>query len=368
MIVTINLEKVLLDAHIPYRIYGGVKFFERSEIKDALSYLRLLISDNRTYSLLAIKRIINVPKRGVGLKTLENIEIMAETYDEDYFEVLKKYPVAKGKTQKEIDAFVELIEEVRKETSEYSISILLRKLLENSGYLKALEEAHEDERLENINELLSDINNYEENTPEGTLDDYLQMISLYTDTQNNDDGRFVQLMSVHAAKGLEFDNVFVYSLCEGVFPNEKSVNEGGSHAMEEERRLAYVAFTRARKRLFLSSSQGYSFVTGRMKTPSRFIFELGDDLLDKEGEIFDNYPKKENVYRGENSAQSGSLTLNKQAGLRKDEKLKKGTLVMHDSFGEGVIISIKEGVATIAFDKKFGIRRISVNHQALHKK
>ena len=366
-----NLEKVLLDAHIPYRIYGGVKFFERIEIKDALSYLRLLIKDNRTFSKLAIKRIINVPKRGVGLKTLENIEMLAEAYDADYFDTLCNHVVAKGKAQKEIDKFVSLINEVRNMSEEYSISILLKKLLEDSGYLYALEEAHEDERLENINELLSDINNYEENNPDGSLDDYLQMISLYTDAQEAENGDMVQLMSIHAAKGLEFNNVFVYSFCEGIFPNEKSVNEGGNQAMEEERRLAYVAFTRAKKQLFISSSQGFSYVTGRMKTESRFLKEVGDGLINNEGEVLSSYPYKDAIYR-DNNISNDSIDISKinskTLTTNKSGRIKKGDLIVHDSFGEGVVLSIKDGVASIAFDRKFGIKRIGANHKAIHKK
>lgn len=366
-----TLEKVLLDAHIPYRIYGGVKFFDRAEIKDALSYLRLLITGNRSYSEFAVKRIINMPRRGIGVKTMENIEMISNSYDEDYFDVLCKHSVARGKVQAEIDKFCKLINDTRAMKEDYSISILLKKLLEESGYISYLENANENERLDNINELLSDINTYEENDPEGSLEDYLQMISLYTDTQDTSDGKFVQLMSVHAAKGLEFDNVFVYSLCEGVFPNEKSINEGGNHALEEERRLAYVAFTRARKQLFLTSSTGYSFVTQRMKTPSRFISEIGKEKLEYEGEVLNSYPNrqesrwKDNTPNDrESNKKRNSITLNDRM-KKKSQKIKKGDLVEHKSFGEGVVVSIKDGVATIAFDKRFGIKRLAADHPSI---
>ncbi|MDH6366427.1 MULTISPECIES: UvrD-helicase domain-containing protein [unclassified Breznakia] len=356
-----NLEKVLLDGNIPYRIYGSVKFFERAEIKDALSYLRLMITDNKSMGELAIKRILNVPKRGAGPKTMETMDVLAEAHNFDYFETIRLHPIAKGKTQQNIDAFVDLILKYRKESETMAISIIIRKLLKESGYFKMLEDANETDRLDNINELIHDIETYEENNPEGTLDDYLQMIALYTDTQEEGAGDAVQLMSVHSAKGLEFDNVFVYSVAEGIFPNERSVNEGGKHALEEERRLAYVAFTRARKRLFLTTSVGLSYVTGRMKTTSRFVKELGDDVLNKEGEIFQGYKAKKDD--GITRTSSSSIPKSTRKG-----SLRKGDLITHDAFGDGVVIKISDGVAQIAFDKKFGIKKLAANHHMLHKK
>lgn len=369
-----NLEKYLLDFQIPYRIYGGIKFFERAEIKDAICYLRLMLKTNDVANELAIRRVINVPRRGVGNKAIENLEMLAETYRTDFYTVLKNYPIAKGKTQAEIDKFVTMIESCRDEVEALSISVLLKKVLEESGYLKNLEEAHEDERIDNINELLNDIENYEENNPEGTLDEYLQMISLYTDTSDKEENKydFVQLMSVHAAKGLEFDHVFVYELSEGVFPNEKSINEGGKHALEEERRLAYVAFTRARKQLFLTSSQGFSFVAQKLKTVSRFIREMDEEILEEENTVKESFQKQEYRYnRGDaaitplNESSKGSLHT---VQTNKKVKIKKGDLIVHTVFGEGVVISLKDGVAQIAFDKKYGIRKLAANHSSISKK
>ena len=367
-----SLEKNLLDKKIPYRIYGGIKFFERAEIKDAISYLRLIQSEENISHELSVRRVINVPKRGIGPKAMDTLEVLADTHQMDYFEVLKNYPIAKGKTQKEVDQFVELIENGRKQANEYSISVLLKHLLEDSGYIRSLEEAHEEERLENISELLHDIETYEENNPEGSLDEYLQMISLYSDSNETvvDKQEYVQLMSVHAAKGLEFDHVFVYELSEGVFPNEKSMNEGGAQALEEERRLAYVAFTRARKKLYLTSSQGYSFVSQKMKTMSRFIRELDEEVVEECKENKPSYQKQEYRYnRGDDTVSS----LNTKKGSlystpAKKGKIKKGDLVEHSVFGEGVVISLKDGVATIAFDKKYGIRKLAADHASLTKK
>jgi len=371
-----SLEKDLLDRSIPYRIYGGIKFFERAEIKDAISYLRLLVDEENPANELAVRRVINTPKRGVGPKALETLEMLADAYQQDYFTTLKNHAIAKGKTQVEVDKFVDLIETCRKQNKELSISVLLKKVLEESGYFRSLEEAHEDERLENIAELVHDIENYEENNPEGSLEEYLQMISLYTDANETrpDKHDYVQLMSVHAAKGLEFDYVFVFELSEGVFPNEKSMNEGGSAALEEERRLAYVAFTRARKKLFLTNSNGFSFVAQRIKTVSRFVKEMDDEVIEESRENKPSYQNQEYKYNmGDVSIHSlNSKPMKKGSlyseGTSKKDKIKKGDLVVHTVFGEGVVISIKDGVAQIAFDKKYGIRKLAANHASLSKK
>ncbi len=360
-----NLEKSLLDYQVPYRIYGGIKFFERAEIKDAISYLRLMQADNPANEL-AIRRVINVPKRGIGLKSIENLEQLSQMHDLDYFSVLKNHAIARGKAQQEVDKFVVLIETCRNQVQQLSISILLKKLLEESGYLKSLEEAHEDERLENLNELIADIEHYEEDDADASLDEYLQMISLYTDAQEQlDNYDFVQLMSIHAAKGLEFDYVFVYELSEGVFPNERSINEGGKHALEEERRLAYVAFTRARKKLYLTSSQGFSFVLQKMKSVSRFVKEIDEEVLESTSDT-PSYQKQEYRYNCGDST-IPPLSVDKSTSASKT-KLKKGDLISHSVFGEGVIISLKDGVAQIAFDQKYGIRKLAANHPSITKK
>ncbi|MFV0382057.1 MAG: ATP-dependent helicase [Breznakia sp.] len=362
-----NLEKVLLDASIPYRIYGGIKFFERAEIKDALSYLRLLVDNNEGMSELAIKRILNVPRRGIGPKALEALATLADVHQKDYFKTLQQFPITKGKAQTKVDEFVGLIQKWRVEKEQFSISIVLRKLLEESQYLWALEQANEEERLENLQELIHDIENYEEHSLEASLDDYLQMISLYTDHESEDKQDCIQLMSVHAAKGLEFHSVFVYSLCEGIFPNERSIQEGGKQALEEERRLAYVAFTRAKKRLYLSSSGGYSYVTQKLKSTSRFVNELGEDVIEKEGEIFNPYASKMKsvpiTSDSHNTVAASIMPKSKTKG-----RIRKGDLIQHPAFGDGVVLVVHDGVAKIAFDKKFGVKRLAANHHSITKK
>lgn len=360
-----GLEKAFLDYQIPYRIYGGIKFFERAEIKDAISYLRLLLTSNDAIEL-AIRRVINVPKRGVGPKCITSIEEISQYEHINFYEVIKNHSIARGATQKKVNEFVDLIEKYRAKTNEFSISILLKGLLEESGYYKMLEDNQENERIENLVELVADIERYE-NEEESNLEEYLQMISLYTDTSDENEGKydFVQMMSIHAAKGLEFNNVFVYELSEGVFPNEKSVNEGGKHALEEERRLAYVAYTRARKKLYLTSSQGFSFVLQKIKTVSRFIKEIDENVI----EVISQTPSYQNQ---EYKYNKGDVSIHAQKPLVSNSgnknKLRKGDLISHSVFGDGIILNIKDGVAEIAFDKKYGIRKLSSTHASITKK
>ncbi len=360
-----GLEKAFLDYQIPYRIYGGVKFFERQEIKDAISYLRLLLVNNEAIEL-AVRRVINVPKRGVGPKSIANLEELSTQHGLNFYDTLKQFSIAKGATQNKINQFITLVETYRAKVSDFSISILLKGLLEESGYYKLLEDNQESERLENLNELVADIERFE-SEENATLEEYLQMISLYTDTSEEQEQKqdFVQMMSIHAAKGLEFDTVFVYELSEGVFPNEKSVNEGGKHALEEERRLAYVAYTRAEKKLYITSSQGYSFVLQKMKTSSRFIKEIDDEVI----ELVSNKPSYQSL---EYKYNKGDASIAAQKPLTNTKgsqtKLKKGDLVTHTVFKDGVVIAVREGVVEIAFDKKYGIRKLSSTHPSITKK
>lgn len=384
-----GLEKSLLNLHIPYRIYGGVRFYDRAEIKDSLSYLRLLApkhvgDDKELYKNLSIKRIINMPKRGIGAKTMELIEAQAEHDETNMYEIIKNYEIGKGKAKTNIQSFVELIEKYRSLVDTISIDQILEQILEESGYLAMLQEDKEIERLENIKELIGDIAAYVEDHPDGTLDDYLQEIALYTDKESQENGDYIQLMTVHAAKGLEFNYVFVYSLSEGIFPSEKSVAEGGNQALEEERRLAYVAFTRAKKQLFLSNSYGYSYVLDKVKTPSRFILELPQEYMQEVGAKpqsrfeYSNTGYSGNEFFAQHNIASTRKQVLPQNGLSKKQeditkpkkkgKIRKGDLVTHVAFGDGVVIKLEDSLATIAFEKKFGIRKIDVHHPSLSKK
>ena len=381
-----GLEKILLNAKIPYRIYGGMRFYDRQEIKDSLSYLRLLApkhedDDKELYKDLAIHRIINVPKRGIGAKTMQMIELQAQHDETNMYEIIKHYEIGKGKAKANLARFVEVVEKYRGLVDELPLEQLLKGLLEDCGYMDMLREDKEIERLENIKELLSDLVTFEEENPTGTLDDYLQDISLYTDKETNEVHDFIQLMSIHAAKGLEFDYVFVYSLCEGIFPNERSMNEGGRAALEEERRLAYVAFTRAKKQLYLSDSYGYSFVLDKVKKASRFVEELPADCLlevgaklhqSQGGRSASEFLSKRRYDEDEHQEDIVQMRYEESAKPsekpKKNRAIRKGDLVNHKLFGDGVVIRIEDGMATIAFEQSIGIKKILASHPSLSKK
>lgn len=382
------LEKAFLDAHIPYRIYGGIRFYERAEIKDALSYLRLLApkmedDEKELWKNLAVRRVLNVPKRGIGAKSIEQLETQAQAEDVNLYEVLKHPSLSQSKAKSGIASFVKVIESCKADVDTLSIDLLMEKVLEESGYLQMLQAAQEEDRMANIKELINDMQQYVEHNPGAELNDYLQEVALYTDNDLYEGNDVVNLMTVHAAKGLEFDCVFIYNLCEGIFPSERSISEGGNPALEEERRLIYVAMTRAKKQLFISDSMGYSFILDKIKTPSRFIMEIPAELLKEVGVKPRNHFSDDiDVYQQgsfamaserikqpqrESTASTGE-TRKKESRRKRDGRIRKGDLVHHDAFGDGVIIRIEDGLATIAFAQKFGVRKIMADHPALRKK
>jgi Superfamily I DNA and RNA helicases len=222
---------------------------------------------------LAFTRIINTPRRGIGNKTIDIIRGEALRNNLTMYEVIKTKRDFGGKVQKTLDDFVVMVEKLTSEKEQHSIDKLLELLLDQSGYRKMWEDNNETDRLENIKELINDVQQFMATYPEGNLDEYLQLVSLYGDHEEYKTGSHVQLMTIHAAKGLEFDNVFVVGMSDGVFPSERSMQEGRK-GLEEERRLAYVAYTRARKRLFLSETTGFSYVLNKVRTRSRFIDEI----------------------------------------------------------------------------------------------
>lgn len=348
-----EIEKVLAKYHIPYKIFGGLRFYERAEIKDILCYLRLIASGDD----LAFTRVINAPKRGIGNKTLEKIADFARADGVSYMEAVKIHlSEFSGKAKTELGLFLELIATLRKQSESVTMMDLLELVLNATGYKKMLMDANEMERIENIKELQNDMMYFLRNNSEATLQDYLQTIALITDKDVYDEGKYVSLMTVHSAKGLEFDTVFVTSLSEGVFPNERAMSEG-NRGLEEERRLAYVAFTRAKRLLFLSNSQGFSYVLNQVRLPSRFIKELDQDLL---------------CYLGvsDKKAHSDDFFLEqeiKSYDLKEVNKFKKGDLVNHKVFGEGIVLSCEDLMVKVAFGVPHGIKVLVSTHPSLTK-
>lgn len=279
------VEQALMSAKIPYSVWGGVRFFERKEVKDALSYLRVIADPNDD---LSFRRIVNVPARGLGKKFMSNLEAAAKTgsvnaVERSLFTALTETPALAG--IKGASEFLALIEMWRKLAEERSISDLMNIILDKSGLKKMLREDQDEDRLENVDELVKSIRFYEESHGglEIKLSDYLQDIALYSNADFRKESAVVRLMTIHQAKGLEFPYVFVTGLSEGIFPSMRTIREFKKNGEEEERRLMYVAITRAESELFLTESEGFNVSTKMNKYPSRFLTEIRRSMFVTEG-------------------------------------------------------------------------------------
>lgn len=345
------LEKALMDERIPYIIYGGLRFFERQVVKDALSYLRLIVVGDD----LSLTRVLNRPKRGLGLKTVEMIAHRARELNCSQFELLQKEELFKGKTQDTIRQFVQRVERWRSLQQKGGLELFdfFELVMDESGYRAFLEVEKDTDNLGHLKSLMEDIRDFSRYHPEATLEEYLQSVALYGDKEELVENDFVQLMTVHASKGLEFDTVFVSDLNEGIFPSERSLQEG-YHGVEEERRLAYVAFTRARKHLYLTDAGGYSFMLQRVKTPSRFIDEIEDLYIEHRG-----------VVKSQEKQESSFYSQFMEKPVREVKKWKKGDIIEHVKFGEGVVILQEGEFVTVAFAYPFGTKRLQASHPSL---
>ena len=348
-----DVEKVLIENRINYVIYGGLRFYERMEVKDILSYLRMITKADD----LAFIRIINTPRRGIGAKTIDAIQSIAIEKDMSMYEVIKNglYP----KNKDVFDNFVKMVEKWKEDVKNIGLETVLQEVLDDSGYRTMLEKDGETERLENVKSLLDDIKQYSEDYPDSNLDEYLQMISLYTDRASEDVGDAVNLCTVHSAKGLEFDIVFVIGLSEGIFPSERTLAEG-QKGLEEERRLAYVAYTRAKKLLYLSESNSFSYVIQSSKLPSRFIDEIDEDYID-------HVDEKEKPFSS-GLFDEDIVIKDRKKEKPKDTMYRAGDKVIHNMYGEGVVVSNDDGILQIAFSFPYGIKKILSSHPSIRKK
>ena len=347
-----SIEKRLVDYHIPYIIYGGIRFYERKEIKDMLAYLKMLsIKDD-----ISVKRTINIPKRGIGDKSIDALFDYARENNLSLYQAIDTY---QGSGEKKMKAYKQLIDELTEQSNDKSLTDLFDMVFQQSGYREMLTNSKDPEdanRLENIKELMNDIEDFSKSNVDATLDDYLANVALYTDIQNSSDENVVRLMTVHAAKGLEFDIIFVCALSDGIFPSQRSIEESGNKGLEEERRLAYVAFTRARKVLILTDNRGFSYSEGASKRPSRFIEEIDSQYLkDYNKVVNDNYY---------NSSSSTVISHNKTVT---SSKYKNGDKVYHDVFGEGIVLKSEGGNVQIAFSFPYGVKTIAASFPKLHK-
>ena len=308
------MEENLLKSNIPFRLVGGQRFFERLEIKDLLAYLRLIVNSQDD---LSFRRIVNSPKRGIGATSLAKLSDFAEVYQFSLLEASLQTTLSplSGKAAKALEKFATTIEELRKMQEFLSISEFVEQVIEKTGYLTSLEQQHTmeaDARIENIQEFISVAKQFEqdrleEESEESPLLQFLTDLSLVSDVDSDDgDGRMVTLMTLHAAKGLEFPVVFIIGLEEGIFPSSRSIMEHDD--VEEERRLAYVGITRAEQKLFLTNA--YSrLLYGRTQTnrPSRFVLEIGEELFDSKQQQSYGSTSRQTASFGSKTSSSGSL-------------------------------------------------------------
>ena len=324
------IEQDFLRKGLEYTIWGGVRFFERKEIKDAISYLRLIKKDD-DFSFL---RISNVPSRRIGKAFIQRLSSIADKENTPLYLTLKNHINESDFNTKEAKEFVELIDHCRDQIENMSISELLSYVLDASGLKLMIRKDEDEERLENITELINSIKYYEELNKEEelSLTNYLQDIALYTNSDHSKDSDKVKLMTIHQAKGLEFPYVFVVGLSEGIFPNMRSIRERKKKGEEEERRLMYVAVTRAEKILFLTESEGFNVATGLSKYPSRFLTEIKKTLFITEGEI------DSTIWEGTKLMANYIDEITKEEEVQ-ENLINKGEVVFHKKFGKGTIIS-----------------------------
>ena len=332
------IEEVFASKGIPYKIYGSYYFYNRKEIKDLISYLKLIYNDKDEISL---RRIINVPKRGIGDSAIKDIELRANLNQCSMYDALE--------SKKELE-FKDIIESIKKTSENLSLTELIDEVLDKSGIKKELEDSHliEDEtRLENLMEFKSITASYEERTGSVNLGDFLEEISLVSDQANHtEDGNVVTLMTLHSAKGLEFPVVFMVGMEEGIFPHNMSIMEDN---IEEERRLCYVGITRAKEKLYLTNAKRRMlYGKDQMNVPSRFIAEIKDDLLEKnEINKEEKIIKKGEMYTKDNS------------------DIVKGSIIDHTEYGLGAVIDVSGSLITVAF--KCGVKKLMKNHKSITK-
>lgn len=326
-----NLEQALLKLKIPYAVWGGVRFFERKEIKDVVSYLRLVANDNDD---TAFSRIVNLPPRQFGAASFKQLATMAEEQNAPLLPTLRKAidDGVKRFDRPALRQFIELIDSARRLSVSLPVSELTDRLLVDSRLSDIYRLDEKEERLENVSELINAMKEFERvqrDDGDMTLDGYLQEIALYTNGDSAVDSDRVKLMTIHQSKGLEFDTVFVTGLTEGVFPNHRSIRERRQDGEEEERRLMYVAVTRARDMLYLSEAEGYLNDTGAMKYPSRFLAEIPEDLLTVEGTI------DPALFEGTKRLVD---SINAELGEGAADVWPPGTKVTHRVFGTGTVV------------------------------
>ncbi len=381
--------------NIPYRIFGGLRFYQRKEVKDVLAYFSLLENDLND---VAFERIVNVPRRGIGDNSVRKIK--QEAHDAglseyQYCAHITEYDSEiPTKARNALTLLIARMEKTKKELAEglETYGAILRKFITDIDYYAFITEDQgiDEDRAGNVNALFDDVNRYINDHPESTFSEYLQNVSLLTSQDDMNGGNYVSLMTIHVAKGLEYDNVFIIGMNEGAFPSMRSQVEKGKDGLEEERRLAYVAMTRARKFLCLTTNSAYTYTTDSHATPSQFFAEAGIELPESRRREDSFFRRPSSSYGGKSSWRSVSFKdRNKdfygdedfdpfeEKAQKKPEPPKQesngitdwrvGDNVTHDKFGAGVVVEvIDESIIVVAFETA-GKKTLLSSHPMIHR-
>ena len=377
--ITMDFEAALTRYQIPYKIFGGMKFYQRREIKDVLAYFHLIVN---TKDDISFERIINVPKRGFGEASENLLKQEASAAQKSLYEYVRDINPENSELKKSLlnslKNMVTLVEIAREDIkkNEEVFSKILEDMIWSTGYQEyLLKEDDGDERLENVRALFEDIRHYLKNNPSSTFDEYLQNIALLSAQDELVEGDYVTLMTVHTAKGLEYPVIFVLRLNQGVFPNQRAMAEGGYLAMEEERRLAYVAMTRAKKKLYLTLAQDFSYVIQGNLIPSQFLKESGNEVMVTRETMFRSGPRPQTRPKEYHFDDGDHLSFeeDKPKGpifddIRNDvDEWHVGDIVIHKKLGRGVVIALEgDDIIKVNFEEH-GEKSILGTHPSVSK-
>ncbi|WP_031489010.1 ATP-dependent helicase [Ureaplasma canigenitalium] len=372
-----QIEQVLIENNIPYNLYGGFKFYQREEIKDIIAYLKVI----NNYDELSLLRVINKPRRAISSQTFEHIKTFMMLHQFSIKDALRESLMNTNLTKTQasnVIKFYTLMEEIVAFKNKISIPDLVDLLLTKIEYEKSLKKEERDQKMDNITELKNAISQYFLKNQSNTLSDYLLDITLYTSLDDKKrQENAVNLMTVHTSKGLEYDNVFIINMVDDVFPSEKAIQADGQRALEEERRILYVAITRAKKRLYMTTFAGSAY-GGKMKKPSRFFNDIGLENLKfhsnhlvtnrpknvsyssfkKQAEEFEWFDSKRKIIQTENNYYDQNMINN----------FKIGDTIVHQLFGPGTVISIDGDNLKILFNRFPQPKNIAYNHKAIRRR
>ncbi len=377
---TRSFEERLINLGLPYKIIGGLRFYERKEVKDVIAYLRLV---NNLSDDLAFERIINVPKRGIGKTTLSKISSYSRLNKISMYEATKHIIFkTNSKAKAEIYKFIDNLNKWKKTLNNFNHIELAKVIVEDSGYLDFLKKEEKNSnnpenlsRIENINEFIESLKDFE------NLEGFLEHVSLVMENISNTSEENITLMTMHAAKGLEFDNIFLAGWEEGVFPSLRSIEETGNKGLEEERRLAYVALTRARKKIFITyvNQNRYSYASHDYNLPSRFIDELPKEIVDINDSSYiqednflktyveDNYFDNDIISPGRQRLINNSKKTEIEWDMNQDHEfieVSVGEKVYHKKFGYGKILKLDLDKALVDFEN-FSSKKIYLKYLKL---